>query len=251
MPARHACWGFLSRLLSDRGERAAAIAMPVGAPVPSLQLSFDRAPRFVLLLLSIIAELMLAPLLARSEFGLHTAQVLALLVMIAALWASGAQGASALLFVPAIVAHVIAVYWGAAPMRVAALTLRIVFFSYVTGLIMWRTLRSSEVTIDTIAGAACAYTLLALVWGGIYLLLEFLHPGSFNIPAAWLMGPAGDPAPALVYFSFVTLTTVGYGDITPAWPGAGGLAVAEAVVGQLYLAITIARLVGLHAARRS
>ena len=61
------------------------------------------------------------------------------------------------------------------------------------------------------------------------------------------MAAAGDLTPALVYFSFVTL---GYGDITAQWPGAGGLAAAEAVVGQLYLAITIARLVGLHISRR-
>jgi Ion channel len=55
-----------------------------------------------------------------------------------------------------------------------------------------------------------------------------------------------DPGAALAYLSLMTLTTVGYGDVTPAWPGAGGLAAAEAIVGQLYLAITIARLVGLH-----
>ena len=219
--------------------------------MPSLQLTFDRAPRFVLLLLSIIAELMLAPLFAGTEFGLHAAQVLASLVMGAALWAAGAQPASVLLFVSAIVTHLLAVYWGAAPMRVAALTLRVLFFSYATGLIMWRTLRRPDVTIDTIAGAACAYTLLALVWGNIYVLLELLRPGSFLIPAAWRMGPSGDPGAALVYFSFVTLTTVGYGDITPVWPGAGGLAAAEAVVGQLYLAVTIARLVGLHTSQRS
>jgi hypothetical protein len=177
--------------------------------------------------------------------------VLASLVMLAALWAAGAQRAGVLLFVPTIAAQLLAVYWGAAPLHVAALTLRVLFFGYATGLIMWRTLRSSDVTIDTIAGAACAYTLLAMVWGGLYLLLEFLRPGSFNIAAVWRMGPTGDPSAALVYFSFVTLTTVGYGDITPVWPGAGGLAVAEAVVGQLYLAITIARLVGLHTSQRS
>lgn len=219
--------------------------------MPSLQLTFDRAPRFVLLLLSIIVELMLAPLLVGSELGLHAAQVLATLIMFAALWAAGAQAVTVLLFVPAIVAHLLAAYWGAPPMRVTALILRLIFFSYATGLIMWRTLRRPDVTIDTIAGAACAYTLLALVWAGLYMLLEVVHPGSFQIPTAWRMGAAGDPSAALAYFSFVTLTTVGYGDITPTWPGAGGLAVAEAIVGQLYLAITIARLVGLHTSQRT
>ena len=217
----------------------------------SLQLTFERAPRFVLLLLAILAELMLAPLFADTIFALHAAQLLTTFVMVAALWAAGGQAATMLLFAPTIAAHLLDVYWGAGPMHVLAMILRIVFFSNVTGLIVWRTLRRADVNIDTIAGAACAYTLLALVWGNLYVLLEFLRPGSFLIPAAWRMGASGNTNAALVYFSFVTLTTVGYGDITPVWPGAGGLAVAEALVGQLYLAITIARLVGLHASRRT
>ena len=90
-----------------------------------------------------------------------------------------------------------------------------------------------------------------MVWCQLYLILEVLRPGSFNIPAHWSTVASGDPAPALLYFSFTTLTTVGYGDITPQWAGAAGLAAAEAVVGQLYLAITIARLVGLHISRHT
>jgi hypothetical protein len=132
--------------------------------VSSLELTFDRAPRFVLLLVLIVTELMLSPLFVGGESGVHAAQGLAILVMVAALWAGGGRAASVVLFVPTIVAHLLAAYWGAVPLRAAALTLRIIFFSYTTGLILWRTLRRSDVTIDTIAGAACAYTLLALVW---------------------------------------------------------------------------------------
>ena len=219
--------------------------------MPSLQLTSDRAPRFALLLGAIVVELMLAPLLAESELGPHAAQGLAILVMITVLWATGAQGLSLLLFVPTVATHMLAETWSSVPLHVAALVLRFVFFGYATGLIMWRTLRQPDVTLDTIAGAASAYALLALAWGTLYVLIELLRPGSFNIPDAWRLGPSRDPVAGLVYFSFVTLTTVGYGDITPAWPGAGGLAVAEAFVGQLYLAITIARLVGLHTSQRT
>jgi len=218
---------------------------------PALDLTFDRAPRFVLLLLLIIAELILAPLFSGSELGVHVAQGFTTLVMLAALWAAGGRAASILLFLPTIAAHLLAIEWGAAPIHIVALALRVLFFSYTTGLIVWRNVRGSEVTIDTIAGAACAYTLLALVWGNIYILLAVLRPGSFNIPVTWLMGASRDPSAALVYFSFITLTTIGYGDITPLWPGAGGLAAAEGIVGQLYLAITIARLVGLHTSQRT
>lgn len=221
------------------------------SPMSTVQLTFDRAPRFGLLLLSIIVELMLAPLFVGTEHGLQVARVLTSLVMLAALWAADAQGASVRLFVPTIAAHLLYAYSGHVVAHVAALTLRALFFSYATGVIMWRTLRRADVTVDTIAGAACVYTLLAVVWANLYVVVETLRPGSFQIPAAWRLGATGDPAPALVYFSFVTLTTVGYGDVTPLWPGSGGLAVAEAVVGQLYLAITIARLVGLHASRQA
>jgi hypothetical protein len=218
--------------------------------VPSLHTTFDRAPRFVLLLVLILMDLMLAPLLAATPAGLRAAQFLSAVMMVAALWAAGVHRPVVALFVPTLLAQTLAVLWGGEVLTATALFLRIAFFGYTTGLIMWRTLREAEVSLDTIAGAACAYTLLAVVWASMYLLLEFLHPGSFHIPEDWLMGAARDPSAALVYFSFVTLTTVGYGDITPAWAGAGGLAVSEAIVGQLYLAITVARLVGLHTSGR-
>jgi voltage-gated potassium channel len=218
--------------------------------MPLLELKFDRVPRFILLLVAIIAELMLAPLLTGSVFGWDAARVLMALVLFAALSAVGVRPATLFLFVPALVLHLLGIYWGGTTVHVTALTLRALFLSYAIGLIVWHILRRSDVTIDTIAGAACAYTLLAVVWGELYILLEVLRPGSFDIPAHWRMAVPGNPAPALLYFSFITLTTVGYGDITPQWAGAAGLAAAEAVVGQLYLAVTIARLVGLHISQR-
>jgi hypothetical protein len=218
--------------------------------VPSLHTTFDRAPRFVLLLVVILADLMIAPLLAGTVAGLRATQALSAVMLVAALWAAGVHRPAVALFLPTLLAQLLAVYSGNEALLATAMLLRIAFFAYATGIIMWRTLREAEVSLDTIAGAACAYTLLGVVWGSIYMLLEFLHPGSFHIPAEWLLGVARDPNAALVYFSFVTLTTVGYGDITPIWPGAAGLAVSEAIVGQLYLAITVARLVGLHTSRR-
>jgi len=218
--------------------------------VPSLLTTFDRAPRFILLLAMILLELMLAPLFAKSDLGLHVAQAMAVFLMLAALWAAGTVRGAVLLFAPTVAMHLLFVYQGGDVLRAASLLFRTAFFAYMTGLIMWRTARELEVSLDTIAGAACAYTLLAVVWAGMYAFLEVIHPGSFNIPDVWRSGSVRDVAPALAYFSFVTLTTVGYGDITPVWPGAAGLAVTEAVVGQLYLAITIARLVGVHASRR-
>jgi len=116
-----------------------------------------------------------------------------------------------------------------------------VFFAYVLVVILRHILMEREVTGDLIMAAACAYFLFGLVWAFIFHLLEVVQQGSFTIPANLRYD-----FPTFLYFSFVTLATLGYGDITPVSPQARSLAVLEAVMGQLYLAVTIARLVGIH-----
>jgi hypothetical protein len=128
---------------------------------------------------------------------------------------------------------------------------RALFLGYVLGVILWQVLQEDSVTWDTIAGAACVYVLVALLWGDFYQLVERMFPDSFVIPDGWQLGPSRDPAAALIYFSFGTLTTSSYGDVRPNNLAAGGLCMAEALVGQLYLAIMIARLVGIRVAQRT
>ncbi len=102
--------------------------------------------------------------------------------------------------------------------------------------------RSGPITVHRVQGAVAAYLLLGLMWGYAYELVDALHPGAF---ASALAAPAHDRS--LIYFSFVTLTTVGYGDVTPVHPLARSLALMEGLTGQLYPAILLARLVTLHA----
>ena len=129
--------------------------------------------------------------------------------------------------------------------------LRMLFIAYVIVALTREILRQGDaVTLDTIAGAACVYMLMGVIWANAYMLLEHLRPGSFIIPDDWRL-PGDQVGPALVFFSYVTLTTVGYGDIRTAGPAAAGMAVVEAIVGQLFLAVTIARLVGQHLSKRS
>ena len=99
-----------------------------------------------------------------------------------------------------------------------------------------------EVTRDLIVGAAVVYLLMALMWMFIFVVVETLHPGSFNIPE----GPNMEATRYFLYYSFVTLTTLGYGDITPATGLARSLCILEAVIGQLYLVVQVAWLVGVH-----
>lgn len=104
--------------------------------------------------------------------------------------------------------------------------------------------KENEVTLDLIMASACAYILIGLVWAYFYHFVEVLHPKSFTLP--WT---PGDDLWDFYYYSFVTLTTVGYGDIVALTKPARALSILEALTGQLYLAIMISRLVGLHASQ--
>jgi hypothetical protein len=94
--------------------------------------------------------------------------------------------------------------------------------------VLGRTLRAGPVTRHRIQGGVAAYLLLGVIWAHAYSLLAALRPDAFAGPAS----PADGPR-AYLYFSFVTLTTVGYGDVLPVHPAARSLAILEAVVGPL------------------
>jgi Ion channel len=112
--------------------------------------------------------------------------------------------------------------------------------------ILRRVLGAGRVTSHRVQGAVVVYLLLGLSWANAYHIVEFLHPGSFDSQVA---GPL--TITDWMYFSFVTLTTVGYGDVTPVHRVARVLAVGEALTGQLYLAVLLARLVSLEIVARS
>lgn len=115
-------------------------------------------------------------------------------------------------------------------------------FGLLVAMILTDVVRANVVTMDTVFGASTVYLALGLFWAMLYALLELFWRDSFQVPA-------GKPhLQDFAYYSYVTLTTLGYGDIVPLSRPARGLAVMEALVGQLYLAVTIARLVSLQTA---
>ncbi len=103
-----------------------------------------------------------------------------------------------------------------------------------------RIFREQVVSADTILGGITVYFLFGILWTVFYRILLLLEPAAISVTDPLF------PANQLLYFSFITLMTVGYGDIVPLTPIARNLAVLEAFTGQLYLAIFISRLVGLH-----
>ena len=95
---------------------------------------------------------------------------------------------------------------------------------------------SQVVTVDTFLGGISIYFLLGYLWACMFILIESFNPQAFTTISRI----------ELLYFSFTTITTLGYGDITPQSELAMVLATLEAIVGQMYVTIFIARLVGLH-----
>ncbi len=115
----------------------------------------------------------------------------------------------------------------------------LVFVSYLVSI---RVMRAKSIGSEQICGAISVYLLLALVFARFYHLLEMVQPGGFVNQTSKLPPTYHD----LIYYSFVTVTTVGYGDIVAANPAAKSLAMLEAIVGVFYLATLISRLTSLY-----
>ena len=137
------------------------------------------------------------------------------------------------------------------PLFVAGSIGWLVFFSFVT----WSQLRSlliqRKVTGETISLSISVYLLLGMCWALLYILIFLLRPQAFSFGGSPELGAqlAAHPErsfPILIYFSLTTLSTIGFGDITPVTLQARYAAVAEGITGQFYLAILVARLVGMQ-----
>jgi voltage-gated potassium channel len=126
-----------------------------------------------------------------------------------------------------------------------------------TGFLIWilvvvlrEVFRPSTTEVDAVVGALCGFMIILLVFRRVHGLIEALLPGSYHVEGP----PLSERSDAMVvatfqYFSTITATTVGFGDIVPVAPAARIATGFEAIVGQLYLAIVIATLVGRVVAR--
>ncbi len=130
----------------------------------------------------------------------------------------------------------------------------LLFFCFVIWIELRSLLGQKEVSGETISMAISVYLLLGLTWGLLYAVIFQLHPEAFNLGASF--PPTSDLSlhqtrlfTTFVYFSLTTLSTIGFGDITPLTLQARYAAVAEGITGQFYLAILVARLVGMQMSR--
>ena len=208
-----------------------------------------REHRFLILLVSFILYWIIAPLLDGTLRLRIASDILFSLILLSAIHAAGTSILQTLIAV----ALAIPVYYGVWEKYVDPLPdttifgpiFSILFTGYVIVLFLKGMFRTEEVDLEVVSGAAVVYLFLGLLWGDFYFILEHLFPNSF----AFAQEVDIHDYHLFNYFSYVTLSTLGYGEITPITRPAKSLASMEALVGQLYIAVLIARLVSIYSSR--
>jgi hypothetical protein len=213
---------------------------------------------FSYLLVALLIHFLAVPLLPEGP-AQTTGELLALsAVLLSSMYAlHGSRRVfvvGAAVIVPALVGRWLSLFTDHHLLFSVSRVLVILLFIMTTWSILRYLMKEDEVTADTLYGAVSAYLLLGLIFGTGYTIVESVTPGSFaNLPTIADVGDGLEVATSVTldYFSLVTLTTLGYGDVTPLSQMARSLAIFEAIVGQFYLAVLVARLVGLFMARRT
>jgi hypothetical protein len=118
----------------------------------------------------------------------------------------------------------------------------VLLYLYIIRLMLFQIFYAKVITVNTIGFALCTYILIGTVWVLFYTPVVAMDPYAFSVPIL----EEGEAFHTLIYFSYVTLTTLGYGDISPVSNIARNLAVLEALTGTLFLAVLISRLVGSY-----
>jgi hypothetical protein len=198
------------------------------------------------LLVALVLLIILSSLLEGTHFGQLAVDILFALVILATVRAASSKRRTRLVFL-VLAVSAIALLWTSNGVQrtgvgVAGLLIFVVLNTGTVGLMLKRILQAQIVDFDVLCSAVAVYLLIGVTWGLSYIVIDTLDPSAFEQLAlsAWAGGTD------YLYFSFVTLTTLGYGDISPSGNFVRIWAVMEAVVGVLYLALLIARLVSLY-----
>jgi voltage-gated potassium channel len=223
--------------------------------------------RHTVLLAAIVATFMVRPVLGDSGRGSSVFSIALLALMLMSLYimqfddstddrhAHQSENRTRSLIgwalaVPAIAARVMASFVPSHSLYVAGSIIWFVLFAFIAWNELRGVLRQREITRETISLSISIYLLIGLTWGLLYIVLYEMQPQSFSLgslTATNSVPPLETQVfPVLIYFSLTTLSTIGYGDILPLTLQARYAAVAEGITGQFYLAILVARLVGIY-----
>jgi len=205
-------------------------------------------------LVALVLVLVAMPFVEYFADGDLIETVLMTLVLLAAVPAIGGQRRTFLLAM-LLVTPAVAIIWldhlrpGQLP-RPVAMAAAIFFVAFVAGHLLRFILQAPQVTGEVLCAGVAVYLMLAILWAFAYLLVELLVPNSF----VFTVGPTGQRTLTgfeAVYFSFGTMTTVGYGDIIPISRQARMVAMLEATSGLFYVTMLIARLVALYSSSKA
>jgi len=213
------------------------------------QYLFER--RFLFLLIMILVMLVGVPFIGDYSGFRFVVDIVVTGIFIAAMYAISEKKQHVILAL-FLVAPMIVVLWGDYFVKIKGASVigdisSVLFFGFAIVNIVNFIRKQKEVTIEVIYAAVVVYLLMAMLWSNLYKLLETLSPGSFSLPE----GQIKDERALFLYFSIVTITTLGYGDITPLTDRAGALASIEAFSGQIYLVVLVAWLVGMYVSKKS
>jgi Ion channel len=216
-----------------------------------------RPGQFTILLAAILGFLLVPAFFMNYKFTGLLANVFLSVVLLSVLYVFPSRREltfACILAVPTLAGRWLLGYHDNPVLMVAVMLCWVVFLGLTALVILRQVLGATRVTNDTISGAVCGYLLLGIIFAFLYAVIGLLYPGSF-ITAEGLIKPELGRSyyqreiNNLIYYSFVTLATLGYGDIAPASAPARALAMIEAVAGQFYVAILIARLVSIRYSR--
>jgi hypothetical protein len=206
----------------------------------------NRRTKFLFLLISLLALMVLEPFLFDRTGLLFLLDIFFSLILFTSIYAVSEKRLDAVIAILLGVPKLATMWWlyfsTHSLLFLFDSIFGFIFLAYIIVLILRHIFRQEDVTLEIIYGAIVVYILIGLMWVFLYKFTGFFHPGSFFFSDAL----AGETRKALYYYSFVTLTTLGYGDISPVSGPARSLAMLEAIVGQMYIAVLIARLVGMH-----
>lgn len=222
-------------------------------PTPFWQRGFLGT--YGLLLCALVLTYIAGPFLAELHYGKGVADFMAVVVVLSAIYSVTGRkfhawtlaGLALAVVVPQALDGHIEHIWTAVLANIASMA----FLAYLLLLVLGDIFRTRAVTRDTLVGSICGYLLISAFFAAVYSTVVVLQPEAFIIDERLGLDGSrmhfqGEHFDVLLYFSIITLTTVGYGDIIPATTMARELVTAEAVLGQVYLTMIVARLVGMH-----
>ncbi|HWY51078.1 MAG TPA: ion channel [Chthoniobacterales bacterium] len=210
----------------------------------------DPPRRHLVLLIALLTLIIVGPVLSTSRHGTLILNVIGAAMLLSGLYAISECKQ---IFVIAIVLSILSILGTfllqAYPSHImvmvshaSMIALLMLFAVAILGYVV----RSGRVTSDKIFAAICAYLLIGYAWAFGYAVLDECYPGAFATPTEVARNDYIGRVIEMRYFSYITLATVGYGDIVPRTTGARTMALLEAILGQFYLVALIGRLVGLH-----